>query len=214
MDNFTFRFSPLDGDAFLPQISAALEKRTELVSRVQYPGMWKATDSLRASVKEPSRSRRIFRTVLSIFCLACGIFLFIPGLMEPQELRVPLFAGAIGIGAGIGGLWRNRKHKKPKKNRFDKSARLLLAQRAKLSNEQDYRAVFTDAGVTLSVDGEGEDSRKEIPYDGIAYMVETADLLFLYEGESVTVLQKKDLLEGSLEELAAFLSERTAYHKI
>ena len=43
--------------------------------------------------------------ILSIICLCCGIFLFVPGLMEPEELRVPLYAGAIGIGTGVGGCF-------------------------------------------------------------------------------------------------------------
>lgn len=60
---------------------------------------------------------RLGTRVKSIVCLALGFFLFIPSLVKPQELLVPLLAGVIAIGAGIGGLWRSRKHKK---NPFDK----------------------------------------------------------------------------------------------
>lgn len=66
--NYAFRVTAM-GEEYLPQISYALEKRTELLSRVQYPGMWSATDKLRASVKEPSKGRKIFRKLLSVFCL-------------------------------------------------------------------------------------------------------------------------------------------------
>ena len=70
---------------------------------------------------------------MSIVCLALGIFLFVPGIMEPKKLFVPLLVGVLAIGASIGGLWRSRKHKK---NPFDKSAKLLLEKRGTLSTTQ------------------------------------------------------------------------------
>ena len=91
--NYAFRVTAMD-EKYLPQISYALEKRTELLSRVKYPGMWKATDNLQSSVREPSKGRKIFRKLLSIFCLCCGILLFVPGLTQmcqsiPEEPVFP-----------------------------------------------------------------------------------------------------------------------------
>lgn len=95
---FTFQISPLP-EAYIPQLVYALEMRTELLSRVKFPGMWKHTDRLK---QIPKVKKSPLRTkLLGIFNLALGIFLFVPGVMKPKELFVPLIVGAIGIGAGI-----------------------------------------------------------------------------------------------------------------
>ena len=68
-NNYVFRITDMD-EEYLPQIGDGLEKRTELMSRNQCPGMWKTTDRLRASVREPGKARNIFRRILSpLLCL-------------------------------------------------------------------------------------------------------------------------------------------------
>ena len=80
---FTFQISPLP-EAYIPQLAYALEKRTELLSRIKYPGLWKHTDKLNQT---PKRKKSPLRTkLLGILNLALGIFLFVPGVMKPQEL--------------------------------------------------------------------------------------------------------------------------------
>lgn len=196
-NNYVFRITAM-GEEYLPQISYALEKRNELLSRVKYPGMWKATDKLRASVKEPSRGRKIFRKLLSVFCLCCGIFLFVPGLMEPEELRVPLIAGAIGIGTGIGGLLRD---KIKRKNPFDKSARLLLEQR---KTTDDAKVAFSEDGMTIFAEG----SKELISYDKMEYIIEAAGMLLLtFEGKVIAV-KKDDMVCGEMEDFRCFIADR------
>lgn len=198
--SYVFRVTAM-GEEYLPQISYALEKRTELLSRTQYPGMWKATDKLQASVREPSKGRKIFRKILSVVCLILGIFLFIPGLMEPQELKVPLFAGAIGIGTGIGGLLRG---KIKRKNPFDKSARLLLDQR-KTTN--DAKVVFGEGCMVIMAGGEEE----LIPYDRMEYIVEAEDLLLLTFAGKVIAVKKADMICGDMEGFRTFASDHMTF---
>lgn len=70
--NFSFQISPYNADKLLSQTSRALEKRTELVSRRQYPGLWRITDKFNAVFHTQERSR--FRTkLMSIVCLALGV---------------------------------------------------------------------------------------------------------------------------------------------
>lgn len=45
---FVFQTTPLNEERLIPQISQALEKRTELISREKYPGLWNATDRFSA----------------------------------------------------------------------------------------------------------------------------------------------------------------------
>ncbi len=208
MENYKyiFKLSPYDIDGLLPQVSKALEKRTELVSRERYPGLWKQTDKLRAS---SGQGQNRFRTkVLSILCILLGIFLLVPGLVKPQELLVPLLVGAVAVGAGIGGLWRSRKHKK---NPFDKSAKLLLAgKNAELSESVEVE--FAENGMTIPTENGATET---VSYDKFECAIETEDsILFVFE-ERVTLLQKRDLVCGMPEEFCAFCAEKIRnYHSV
>lgn len=199
-NNYVFRVTAM-GEEYLPQISYALEKRTELLSRVQCPGMWKATDKLQPSVKEPSKGRRIFRKLLSIFCLCCGVLLFVPGLMEPEELKVPLIVGAVSIGTGIGGLLRG---KIKRKNPFDKSARLLLEQR---KTADDATVAFNEDGMKIAAGG-GEEL---IPYDKMDYIVEAGGVLLLTFAEKVIAVKTDDMVSGGMEDFRSFITEQTNF---
>ena len=198
--NYAFRITTM-GEEYLPQISYALQKRTELLSRQQYPGMWKATDKLQSSVREPSKGRKIFRKLLSIFCLCCGILLFVPGLMEPEELKVPLIAGAIGIGTGIGGLLRG---KIKRKNPFEESARLLLEQR---KTTDDATVAFDEIGMTIAAGG-GEEL---IPYNKMEYIVEAEGMLLLTFDEKVIAVKRDDMVCGEMEDFRSFITERIKF---
>lgn len=201
--NYTFQISPYDTEKLLPQVSKALEKRTELASREQYPGLWKQTDRFHAMAQGRTRSRLRTR-LMSLLCLALGIFLFVPGLVEPQELMVPLIVGAIAVGAGIGGLWRSRKHKK---NPFDRSAKILLSGKDNTPSEPVLTVSFSEDGMIIPT----EDGNTEfVAYDGFECAIETADIfLFVYDTR-VTVLQKNDLKTGSINEFCGLLTEKIA----
>lgn len=198
---FTFSLTPYESADLLAQAARALEKRTELVSRAQYPGLWARTDRLGGPKQSPQPSRLRTR-LLSTVCLVLGIVLFVPGLMQPKELLVPLLMGAVGIGAGIGGFYRSRKNKK---TAFERSAERLLAPLREL--EDGLRICFSEEGMQLS-------EEETVPYDGFEYVIETEELLLLTYDARVSVLKKDDLTDADPAELASFLSERTNYHCI
>lgn len=206
--NYIFQISPYDTKKLLPQVSKALERRTEIISREQYPGLWKHTDKFNSMAQGRTRSR--FRTrLMSVVCLAAGIFLFVPGLMKPQELLVPLLAGAVAVIAGIGGLWRSRKHKK---NPFDKSAKVLLAGKDSISVEQSVEVSFSEDGMILPIDN---GNTEFVPYSGFECAIEAEDMLLFVYGEHVTVLQKIDLTTGNISDFCKLISEKvTKYQSI
>ena len=76
------------------ELAAAIEKRTEIFSRASLQGMWKKTDALNRYAARGSRRKGILRKVLPWVLILAGLFLAIPGVMEPKELRTPLIAGA------------------------------------------------------------------------------------------------------------------------
>lgn len=207
-ENYIFQISSYDINCLLAQVSKALEKRTELISRERYPGMWHFTDRMNTAAQGKRRSS--FRTkLLSIVCLAAGIFLLVPGLVEPQELFMPLLAGAAALMIGIVGLLCSRKNKK---NPFDKSAKLLLTGKDVIPEGQAITVIFSDDGMTIPADN---NNTEFVPYNDFECAIETTDAFLFVYGDRVTVLQKKDLTTDNLKDFSDQISEKvTKYQSI
>lgn len=207
-ENYIFQISSYDINCLLAQVSKALEKRTELISRERYPGMWHFTDRMNTAAQGKRRSS--FRTkLLSIVCLAAGIFLLVPGLVEPQELFMPLLAGTAALMIGIVGLLCSRKNKK---NPFDKSAKLLLTGKDVIPEGQAITVIFSDDGMTIPADN---NNTEFVPYNDFECAIETTDAFLFVYGDRVTVLQKKDLTTDNLKDFSDQISEKvTKYQSI
>ena len=202
---YLFQISSYDIRHLLPQVSKALENRSEHLSRERYPKMWRYIDRL------PSPSRRANRNQLrtrlfSILCLAAGVILVVPGLMEPKELLVPLVVGAAAIVLGVTRLWLTRKNReKP----FDRSARLLLEGKDQTPESPAPTVSFSDQGMSLSEKGGSE----FVPYSDFESAWETEDTLLLVFGQRVTLLQKQDLVQGDFSGLSRLLAEKVAAYQ-
>ena len=200
MENYNFQITPYDTESLLQQVSKALEKRTEFVSRECYPGLWENIDKLNAVSKGKRRSS-LRSKIMSIICLVLGVFLFVPGLMKPQELLVPLLVGAFAIVIGIVYLYIGRKDKK---NPFDKSARLLLMGKDTISAKQSIMVSFSESGMEIRAD---DREPQHIPYSDFESMIETEDLFLFVHDTRITVLQKKDLTSNDITDFRNFISK-------
>lgn len=210
--NFIFSMKPYDIDTLCGQVVGMLEKRTELASRKKLPGLWKLTDKLnatpRASEAEVKRRRERSKRWGGLF-LVMGIFLFVPGIMQPQELPGPLVAGFLAIMLGVFYLRRDDR----KKISYEKKAKKLLESMNASMESQKLRLVFGDNELALS--GAGEDKKNS--YANMEYALETADLFGLIYENQMVLLQKKELLLGTIEEFEKQLEEKLSsvrYKKI
>ena len=206
--DYVFQITSMDTDALLEQASRALERRTELLSRKQYPGLWKVTDRFRGK-RSPEKARRRpqWGTVGGIALLALGLFAFVPGFLKSRELTGPLISGLVAILAGIL-LLRGRREPV---DRFQTAARKMLAGRDDIPKDQVTRILFSQEEITISVLLRGESVHTEtIAYDDMEYAIETADLFLLTFGHGALLLQKRDLTEGSLSDFRQFMAHRAA----
>ena len=184
--DYIFHISPYDTEKLLPQVSRALEKRTEMVSRERFPGLWKHTDRFRSMARGRKRSRLRTRG-MSALCLAAGIFL----------------------GAGIIGLWQSRARKK---NPFDRAAKILLEGKDKSSAEQAASVSFSEEGMTVPAGG---GKAEFVPYREFECAVETADSFLFVFGGRVLLLQKMDLKAECTGDFCSLISEKVKpYHSI
>ncbi len=109
---FSFVITPMDIDALCPQVSHALEKRTELLGRKENPRLWAAVDKLRGVPKvspqvSAKRRRRLAFGALLVWLLS--LVLVIPGWLEPRQMPVGLAAGLAGFVLGSAILWVQRR---------------------------------------------------------------------------------------------------------
>ncbi len=200
---YRFRLTRYDPQELLPQVSRALEARTRHLSSQKYPVLWRFTNKLNTCDKNKKSS---FQKILSIYLIAVGLFLFIPGLMRPATLQVPLIAGGFSILLGIRYLRYNRQ---PKNNRvmekqFDQAAKRLLAD-TDLTEDQAACVTFDVEGMTVSSAQQPED---QVHFGRFDSAVEGADILLLFWDDRVLLLQKKDLVQNSADGLSALLREK------
>lgn len=207
--NFIFSMKPYDVDTLFPQVAQMLQKRVEIASRKRLPGLWKLTDKLNAVPRAPEaelKRRKERKRRWGGLLLVMGIFLFVPGVMRPQELPVPLVAGFFAI---VMGMLYLRKGDRKKKS-LEKKAKQLLEKMNASMEGQKLRLIFYDA--ELAITGVGDD--KKISYANMECALETADLFGLIYENQIVLLQKKELLLGNAEDLTKVLKEKTTYEKI
>ncbi|NLA87678.1 MAG: YcxB family protein [Clostridiales bacterium] len=200
---YLFQLSKYDQDGIEAQVSKALEKRTELKSRRKYPGLWRNIDRLNVpKAPQPVLRRRVIRyRIYGAVLLALGIFLFVPGLIEPDKLLVPLIAGVICLLSGLVCLLPRRK--KPSRQ-FKAAASKLLAGAQAFEQVENAPVLvrFTQDGMMLP-DG------KVVPYDCFDAIVETESIYLFTWNARVTVLQKRDFIAGTHADFLSFMREKT-----
>lgn len=207
--NFIFSMKPYDAEMLTEQTAWMLEKRVELASRKHLPGIWKVTDKLNAVPRAPEaelKRRREHRRRFGGLFLVMGIFLFVPGMMRPQELPGPLVMGFLAI---VLGLWYLRKEDR-KKNAYIKQAKKLLESMNGSMENRKLRLIFDDA--ELAISGAGED--KKISYREVECALETTGLFGLIYENQILLLQKNELLLGTEEELRGQLETNIKLHRM
>ena len=124
------------------ELAAAIEKRTEIFS-----GRASLRDVENGRASSPcgagSRRKGILRKVLPWVLILAGLFLAIPGVMEPKELRTPLIAGAFFMLLGISSLLRQRPARR--KGSFRRAAAGMLQNTSGLA-EASVQVVLTTRG--------------------------------------------------------------------
>ena len=207
---FVFELEPVANEELLPQLSAALQARTELVSRAKHPRLWRMTDKMnsgpRAS-KEALRRRRLRCRIWGAALLALGVFLLTPALTGPSAGLSPSLAGALSLFMSLRAFRRSggfRSVEAPEA-RFERPARKLLGGLA-APGRHGGRVTFADAGVELKPSS-GEAER--VDYRDIDFLFETAGLIVFTDGARIVVLRKAELAGGDMDGWRELVAGRT-----
>lgn len=181
------------------QVSEAIAKREELFSRKKFPGLWEKTDELnRKRLPEESLiRRRKFRRFYGIICIALGFFLFVPGLMKPSELMVPLIVGALAMVTGITAVLP----RKTAAEKFEKKAKKLISA--------INSSVLPTDTVVFSEDGVFENGTLLMKYENLENIIENRSIYLVCDGEKIMILRKADMVFGETEEFGIFVGSKT-----
>lgn len=207
---FIFRLSGYDDPSLDEETVQLLSKRLEARSREEVPGLWKVIDGLNAyAAKDSGREKRRRRyRIWGVILIALGIFVLVPGLVEPRT-PVLIAAGVVGIVFGfLHFLPIGEKSSSASAASCRREAAKLLSQRRGVDwslpeNRTELR--FDGAGLSVLA-GEKEDA---VPYGEMTAVYETERLwLLLCGGEQAILLQKKDLTKGDAAEFAPCLREK------
>ena len=196
---FVFQISPHSDASLIRQVSAALEKRTELYSRARCPGLWRITDRLNRGrgARPISKGQRLRYRLYGILLMGMGIILLVPGLMDPEGLTVPPLAGLTAFFLGLFTLGITGVESKRGRS-FDQAAEKLLKG---FQAPPPARVRFTGEGMEIA-------GKPAACYSDFDFVAEMENLFLLTWKEKVTILQKKDLAVGDCPQFSAFLQRQ------
>lgn len=203
---FQFHTTPVTEEekaVFTPQLAMALDKRLELHSRRTMPGLWSVTDRLNSMPRASEavlKRRQVRYRIYGVVLLVLGLFLLIPGLMEPQELAGLLAVGALCVVSGI--LYLRPRRRDPHRRERRQAEQLLTTMADSGSGE----VTCAEEGVSARA---GK-SLQQISYEEMNAIIETEDLFVLsFSKTNALILKKRDMTEGEPAAFLPFLAERT-----
>lgn len=196
---YIFDLSKYDEDKFIFQVTNTLEKMTELNSREKYKNIWKTTDKLNAKekVSEQVMIKRKKRSKLyAVVLILLGLFLLIPSLIDPKEMKIPLIISIFTLCVGILNLLSISKYKK--KSSFAKASEKLFSE---YKNIPKIQIIFREDKIQIL-------DNFAIEYNEIEKFFLSEDFYIVIWNERITVLKKNDLIKEDESEFMEFIRRK------
>ena len=204
---YSFKVEKINIEANLSEVSMGLKKLNELMSRDTLPNLWKYTDKLN-EINSKRTQNSTMKRISGLLFISLGIFLLVPGIMNPKELLAPLVFGLIAILVGMKNLI-----KRETKNPFDKSAKLLLENINNYIDEKIVTVAFLYDRMEIPIirldNGKRED--EVVTYSEFKYVIETKSIFLLVYNDRALVLEKNNLMPNKLDEFCEFISDKNTY---
>lgn len=142
------------------------------------------------------------RKLLALLCLLPAVILCWGGALS-LELRNLLFLDIPLCLLGLAALLpRGRKG-----SRYQQAAKNLLEQQSRIPEDAEISVNFGPEMLRISQ----AEEKEECLYTALDCAIETADLILLAFGQQAILLQKQELLQGSLEDVRNLLREKSRH---
>lgn len=145
------------------------------------------------------------RRLLGVLSLVKGALLCLGVLGDYAQLHPLLALGIIDVAVGAAALLL-RKRQDP----FDRAAEMLLAKGTAQEGLAEVRLTFSPEGMYITQEG-GEEESHMVPYTAFEVVLETQELLLPVCEDTITILQKRDLITGTFPQLQEFLAGQVPY---
>ncbi len=203
---YNFNLTEYKEDLFIAQICDVLKKHTELFARKQNPKVWNNIDKLN-SRKVPERilsSRKKRCRIYGVILILLGFLLYFSGLLSPLELVIQIIVGTLVIALGLIYLHASMTLKSQQNINYEKSAKKLYKRYENLTTG---KAEFTDNEIILM-------DIVNIKYGEVEGVFVTNNLYVIIWSETITVLQKKDLVQQNEKEFLDFINSKIRHKAI
>lgn len=205
---YIFKIGNYETPSLCAETERLLCKRLETYSRKTLPKVWKLTDAANAYAANGSgREKRAVRyRVYGEILLALGIFVLVPGLLEPQN-PVLIFTGALALLAGAAefALAGKRGASPVPKSCQREAKRLIEKLRAADFEKNPVEINFDDCGMAICADGE----EQKVSYEKMKAVFEEEHLwLLIYDNEKALLLQKCDLASDDAGKFTEFIRSK------
>lgn len=205
---YIFKIGNYETPSLCAETERLLCKRLEACSRETLPKVWKLTDAANAyAANGPGREKRAVRyRVYGGILLALGIFVLVPGLLEPQN-PVLIFTGALALLAGAAEFaLAGKRRASPMPQSCQKEAKKLIEKlRAADFEKNPVEINFDDCGMAICADGD----EQKVSYEKMKAVFEEEHLwLLIYDNEKALLLQKCDLASGDAGKFTAFVRSK------
>ena len=211
--NYVFTRAPLDEEC-LEELSAALQQRTEFVSRQRYPALWEQADRAAAkqtpeSAAKQNKAAAVRKKLWGALLCVLGVILLVPGLMKPAELTVLLVVGIFAVLQGLSRLlMKYVSHEEKQKQRHDMSAHILRRDLNRAQSTGEPRIVFSDDAMTMtSPSGQQE----IVPYTDFEVVIEGTSLFLITFRARMTVIRHSEIVDGDIAQFREQIREKAAF---
>ena len=146
--------------------------------------------------------------LLGVLDLIAGVLPCLGAARSFEQLGRWLPLGLAAIGIGLAALvFRKQERVNP----FDQEAERLLREKAVWQGQEQMKVHISNDGMTAGPAGE---EKCQVLCTAFDFVLETEELLLPVFHDSVVILQKKDLLTGTMFELRELLSGQTQYIRL
>ena len=195
--SFTFRLTAYDIPKYIPEVSAALERRSELLAQLKYANKKKLKGVPQSKGNFHGRNRRT-----TYIMSAVGVLLGAGALYLSSAMGWDIFFLLIGAALILGGAYGF--YHASRSNPYARDAAKLLDRKDQFLAEDDIKIIFNEYGM--------RSQRSFIPYKEFQCWIETEDLFLFMYGPLVTLLQKTDLVGGEIKDFRQLVIENIKLH--
>ena len=199
---FIYQVSEYDAEQMLPHVSKALEKRLKIRQQQMLPARAARNLEMTEAEKKKQKTQKMIRGIL---LLILGALVLLVYMQKQPDSKLMMYLGIVCLVWGAFSLLGLRTPKGVSQEKYDAAAREFLEGNLENIKGKQLQVCFSDEEMVI-VTGALEDLDQDpVEYKEIEMVAEGEDFFFMtFQGRG-SILQKKDLTLGAVDEFRKFI---------